>query len=263
MQTEIYLGTILMELNRWSSDKPVIKVSEWLERIHKDGFAGLELWENHIFRAESPQKEIKALKKAKIPVAIYNSYVGFGSEDRKKRQKAAEYINELGARGVKYNLGHEEEMLDTYVDNLKKWDTQLPEGCRLLCECHGGTVLEEPAVAKKVFADLGKECYQAIVHCFNEPDKLKEWFVNLGDRITHAHVSVKDENGQGVRLRNAPERVEENLRIMKNYNYRGTFTLEFTEGLRSEDENPEDSYRAAVDDLQYLTTKWKEINDNE
>jgi len=263
MKSDIYLGTILLELNRWNSKKPVVKVSEWLECIQNDGFDGLELWEKHILKAEIPSKEVQALKEAQVPVSIYNSYAGLGPEDEKQRKKAAEYIKKLGAGGVKYNFGSEEKMLDTYIENLKKWDSMLPEDCRLLCECHGGTIMEDPALAKKVFSKLAKDHYQVIVHCFDEPDKLKEWFQNLGSRITHAHVSIKDEAGRGVRLRQAPERTAENLQLMKNYDYRGTFTLEFTEGLRSKDENVEDLYRAAVDDLKYLKAKWKEISKNE
>ncbi len=228
-----------------------------MERFARDGFSGIELWENHILKAEDQKKEMELIKKAKIPVAIYNTYTGFSDEEAEKRKKAAEIINYFGSDGVKYNLGKNDDLLDVYLENLQNWADSLPEKCRLLCECHGGTVLEDPETAGQVLGELDDK-FQAIVHCCGDSEKLVKWFDNLGEKITHAHVSLKA-NGKGVRLSSNPGLILENLYIMKTAGFKGTFTLEFTEGLRSEKENIEDSYQAALDDLQFLQEKYQEV----
>ena len=59
MKTEIYIGTILLERNRWTRDKkPTCLVSEWIPRFKEAGFDGMELWENHAALASST--ELKA-----------------------------------------------------------------------------------------------------------------------------------------------------------------------------------------------------------
>lgn len=262
MKVEILLGTILIEVNRWNSKPPAVRVSDWLERFSGAGFDGLELWEYHVTRANSPHDEIRRIKQGRIPVKVFNSYVRFGPEDKDRRMLIAEYVNELGAEGVKYNLGDRLADLEMYTEALKRWRELLPHRCRLLCECHGRTVMEDPQVARSVLYQLD-DSFQAIVHCFGEPEQLKIWFEHLGDRITHAHVSVRDQDGHGLRLRDAAERVAQNLRIMKSFDYRGSFTLEFTEGIRREDETPEKSYLSAIDDHQYLRDKCMEIWHNE
>ena len=61
---EIFLGTILLEPNRWpdkaestysrlqklspfKQGTPQILASQWMERVVADGFDGIELWANH------------------------------------------------------------------------------------------------------------------------------------------------------------------------------------------------------------------------
>ena len=45
---KIYIGTILLEVNRWTAGKePSYLVSEWVERFAEAGFDGMELWQFH------------------------------------------------------------------------------------------------------------------------------------------------------------------------------------------------------------------------
>ncbi len=246
---KIFIGTVLLEKNRWKSRIPSLLVSEWVDRFKKDGFDGMELWENHVL-LNSPE-ELDALKNSGFPVTVYNSYVTFDDEGAEKRAQAADAACKLGAKAVKFNFGNDMSLRDTYIKNLKDWVSKLPSDCRILCECHSGTIMEDPAFAAEVFKELGEDRYQAIVHGMIEPSELEKWFNHLGKAITHVHVQAL-QDGKYVRLRKIPERLKENLKIMKDAGFAGSYTIEFAEGCATPDENIEDVYSSALDDLQVL-----------
>ena len=186
---KIYIATVALERNRWGSKEPSFNVSEWIERFVSDGFDGVELWENHFQSADSAEKERLA---AAAPLAIYNSYVGLDDESGEARASAAEAIRRLQAGGVKYNFGHDPEKTDEYRRNLCAWQKELPADCTLLCECHGGTVLEKVEVAESVFADLDPDKFGIIIHISNTPGSVEPWFEAFGDRIKHGHGQLAD-----------------------------------------------------------------------
>jgi sugar phosphate isomerase/epimerase len=252
MSTEIYIGTILLERNRWARGKePTYLISEWLSRFSRAGFDGMELWENHAALASSA--ELAALQESAFPVAVFNSYTAFGATDNISRQEAARLATLLNARGVKFNLGREAAHKDLYVQNALAWREQLPPGTRLLCECHGGTIMEDPQVAKEVFAAWEDDAFQAIVHPFTtDTETLREWFAHLGPRITHAHVQLRDASGVMQRLDRQPKVVKERLHLMREEGFSGSFALEFTEGTGSPTESTETLFSSAIADLNYL-----------
>ncbi|MDQ1911727.1 hypothetical protein RAC89_15090 [Paenibacillus sp. GD4] len=246
---QINIGTVLLEKNRWGSRLPSFRVSEWIDRFHADRFDGIELWENHAMLCG--EEELELLRKYGAPIEVFNSYASFDEEGAAHRQAAAKLIRALSARGVKYNLGKQASEMETYLDNLYRWAEQLPEDFRLLCECHPGTVMEDPAFAEKVFRQFKDTRFQAIVHFPSTPEQLDEWFGRLGGTISHIHVQLRNTQNECVKLESDPERVDQGIEILAKYNYRGTFTIEFTEGVSSH-ENKEELYHAAVADSRFL-----------
>jgi sugar phosphate isomerase/epimerase len=252
MQADIYIGTILLEPNRWSRERrPSYRVSDWLSRFAAAGFAGMELWEFHATLA-APE-EVAAIAAADFPVAIYNTYASFDEAGKAARDTAANLIARFRAKGVKFNLGPEREKCAQYIATAEAWRQQLPAGTKLLCECHSGTVMEDPEVARAAFAAWEKPEFQAIVHPFYTPlPELQRWFTYLGPRITHAHVQLRDEANRMINLHQQPQRVREALRIMREEGFQGTFTLEFTAGTGASGECPETLFQAALADLDFL-----------
>ena len=250
MKNNIFLGTILLEKNRWGSRIPSYKVSEWLECFKKDGFDGIELWENHVMKADIT--ELNDLIEKASPVAVFNTYDEFTDETAEYRQKTAAVINQLKANAVKFNFGNDASKLEEYIKNLIEWTQLLPKDCILLCECHPNTVMEVPETAAKVFEQLKEERYQAIIHVFDKPDVIRPWFGNLGARITHAHVRVVDEDNNRVRLKFCSDTVKACLEVMQAAGFKGSFTIEFTEGVRTPGENIADLYSCALEDLVFL-----------
>ncbi|PUA40833.1 hypothetical protein C8Z91_01280 [Paenibacillus elgii] len=256
-ENKLYIGTILLERNRWAAErKPSYAVSDWQERFCEDGFDGMELWENHALLSD--ERELSELE-ASGRVAIVNSYIGFedGDEAERKREAAAALVKRLRAPAVKFNLGADPAQLPVYIANVKRWAELLPSDCRILCECHPGTAAEHPDAAADMLRRLGDGPFQAIVHPFYCMGELEDWFKKLGSAITHAHVQLRDEDNRFIRLSHRPELVKDQLAWMRRMGFRGSFTLEFTEGVRV-NEDRETLYESALEDLQILRNIWSE-----
>ncbi|WP_028547978.1 TIM barrel protein [Paenibacillus sp. UNC451MF] len=252
---KVYFGSILLERNRWAAGKePTYLVSEWIPRLQRDGFDGIELWENHAVLCDGP--ELERLSASELPMSVYNSYVTFEDGAEEGREQAAKLIKKLGAKAVKFNFGREQSLLDTYIRNWNEWVKLLPEDCRLLCECHPNTVMEEPqAAAAAMKAMAGCE---AIIHPFHSLGSVEDWFKHLGSAITHAHVQYRYEGQTFRRLSTNLNEVTAVLNLMKNSSFNGSFTLEFVEGT-GQGEEREKLYEAALDDLNTLKS-WISTN---
>ena len=252
IKDRIYIGTILLEVNRWGASKaPTYLVSEWLDRFQEAGFDGMELWEHHATLC--PGEELEALTAASFPVSVFNTYCGFDDAAESARGVATQMVDRFNAPAVKYNVGTEPELRDTSLKNLRAWAESLPQDCRLLCECHGGTIVEDPAEGAKFFGELGDERLQAIINGFPiPPDELREWCHHLGSRITHLHVAPRDDDENMIRLDRCASRAKEAIHILREEGFQGSLTLEFAEGTRAPDENIEALWEAAVADLHFL-----------
>jgi hypothetical protein len=92
-----------------------------------------------------------------------------------------------------------------------------------------------------------------MIHPFSRgPDVLDAWLDRLGDRITHAHVQYRPEGKQALRLSAEPRRNAEVCQLLREGGWAGSLSLEFTEGMNQPNESIEDSYRAALDDRDFL-----------
>ncbi len=246
-QTAYYLGTVLLEANRWTAQRtPTYRVSDWLARIAAAGFDGLELWENHLALAD--ERERAALRNSSLPVAVFNSYAKLEESGVAARSQAAGLVRDLRARAVKFNVGSSPERLDRDLRATREWAALMP-GVDLLCECHPGTALEDPAVAAQALADYPE--IGVIVHPFSCPD-LEAWTKNLGGKIAHCHIQMLDNGRQLCRLRERSEVVRSRLALLRDCGYSGSFTIEFTAGVGAPPENRDALFAAACDDLAFL-----------
>ncbi|MBN1675058.1 MAG: hypothetical protein JXR37_28715 [Kiritimatiellae bacterium] len=248
----VYIGTILLERNRWSSREPSFLVSDWARRMADAGFDGIELWENHALKTSPDER--RRLKASPCPVVIFNSYAGCADAERAQREQAARMARFFSAAGMKYNFGDDKEKHAEYACNVKRWREALPDAFRLLCECHGRTSVEEPEVAAETFDALGDGGYEAIVHAMDRDEgRLRRWFECLGARITHAHVQLRaapPAKPAVMRLSQDPEFVKERVALLRELGFRGSWTLEFTEGMHAADIGQ--LFENAVADISFL-----------
>lgn len=239
----INLGTILLEPSRWARPKrATYAVIDWADRIRKAGFDGIEVWELHALNAALSSRQ---------PI-IFNTYCGFDDESSSERWMAWQAATGFRARGVKFNVGGDEERLEEYGRNLHKWIDKLPNTIRPLCECHAGTVVETPTAARVFFDAAGVDC-GIIVHAFSDTEeRLREWLTLFGSSVELVHVQLRDDAGRFIRLDEAPELAKRRISILRDAGFTGSYTLEFTKGTGTADDRPEVLWEHALSDLAFL-----------
>ena len=247
LHNAIYLATVCLERNRWGRRVPSFRVSDWLARVAADGFDGIELWENHFLLAEADEQARLATARAAVP--ILNSYVGFADAEAAARTRVAEASVTLNASAVKYNLGPEEGRLEEYGRNLHTWAQQLPLSCRLLCECHPGTVLERLEAAVAFLAPLDPARFGVIVHIAGDAAQVEQSFAAFGTRIQHLHLQMRNpETDPTVAANRQP--FDACFEVVKRHGFHGSTTIEFTRGI-GRNEEIETLYANACVDLAY------------
>lgn len=250
---ELYIATLLLEVNRHGSPKtPSFQVSAWTDRFADAGFDGMELWEYHVTLAEPA--EVQALQDTPFPTMIFNTYASMDETGQTARAEAVRWVEQLGPWGIKFNVGKDPAARETYLTTVREWRAQLPWDVTLLCECHPGTIIEEPAAAKQFFDDLDVENWGIIVHPFNRLESLQAWFDIFGSAVMHAHLQMRTDDRQVIRFDRRPERARETVRIMSEAGFQGSCSFEFTEGMNTPDETIEDLWKNALRDLFYLRT---------
>jgi len=251
---QIYIGTILLEKNRHASGKqPSFRVSEWLARFAEAGFDGMELWEYHATRC-APE-ELAALETSSFPVTVFNSYAAVDDTGAKDRDAAARMAKRLRAQGLKYNVGKGPAARDVYLARTREWRAMFPASFRFLCECHPGTIIEEPAEARRFFDEAALPSFEIIVHPFNRLESLKGWFDAFGSAVTHAHLQMRGDDRLCRRFDSNPKVAKEAIHVMREEGFTGSFELEFTQGAQpgpAENEQIGDLWQNALRDLEFL-----------
>ena len=261
MTGQIHLGTVAIEPNRWGLAEPgglpLIRVSEWLPNIAEAGFDGLELWERHA--RSVPDEELDALLASEVPIRILSCYTSWDEPDDADRVETAAWIERVGAQGVKFNVGSDPDSIAAYTERLRRFEAEVPDGARLLCECHFGTVAEDPNVARDMFdAIADADRLGAIVHV--HPMARDEWsepLSVLGDRVRHVHVQVA-EVPQSTTAAELSEVLRPAAEAISAASPTATWTIEFSHGMwgfgrdDAEFDNPAYILQSAQRDLEAL-----------
>ncbi|MDX1682437.1 MAG: TIM barrel protein [Phycisphaeraceae bacterium] len=250
----VYLATVGLDRNRWGSREPSFAVSEWLSRWQEDGFDGVELWEYHYCDVEDSERE--QLVDGAYMIPLYNTYTGFSDseEDTAGRASAVAAVEALRATGIKYNLGRDESLMETYRRNLLAWSEAMPDTCRLLCECHAGTVLEELETATAFFADLDPDRFGVIAHLNGDAEGLDRWFEAWGDRLAHLHLQHRN-GSPAPSTPEGAERMTACVQVLKDHGFDGSAAIEFTRGI-GPDEQIKTLYANTVNDMNAYREAW-------
>jgi sugar phosphate isomerase/epimerase len=236
---QVLLGTVAIEPNRWGVARPggfpVTQVSDWLPAIAHAGFDGLELWERHATFVDDA--EVERIVAGPLPVVVFNGYALWDDPDPAVRDDTATWARRLGATGVKFNVGNDPTARDAYVERLQRFHDKVDPGVRLLCECHAGTLAEDPAVAAAMFDEVAPtERLQAVVHLDKTPRDGTEAFMDgLGDRVGHVHLSLADA-GRDTDPAELAADVRVGVDLLRSFGFQGSWTIEFGHGLMTDDD---------------------------
>lgn len=237
----VLLGTVAIEPNRWGMVRdggvPVTVLSEWLPAIAAAGFDGIELWERHATFVD--EAEVQRIAGGPVPVVVFNGYALWDDPDPAARDETAEWVRRFGATGVKFNVGNDPAARDAYVERLARFDARVPDGVRLLCECHAGTLAEDPAVASAMFDAVAPvERLQAIVHLGRSPEAGTAAFMEgLGDRVGHVHVQLPDE-GPDTDTGALVADLRSGVELLRTFGFDGSWTIEFSHGRMTDRDEP-------------------------
>ena len=252
----ILLGTVAIEPNRWStidaSGAATVDLPEWLPTIADVGFDGLELWDRHL--PDDPAGATAVID-GPVPVAIFNSYVSFDDDDPSDRASVADQVRATRAEGVKCNVGNDPTAAADYAARLQDWVDQLPASVTVLCECHAGlSIAEDPATAAAIFTAVDRPGrVGAIVHTHEDDAHLRARFDAYGPLITHVHVNYLDQTTLTVpRLAERADDLHAKVDLLRRLGFAGSWTIEFTRGLLTPDDEPGQLLRQAAEDLAVL-----------
>ncbi|TVR49893.1 MAG: hypothetical protein EA425_11090 [Puniceicoccaceae bacterium] len=250
--SEILLGSILLERNRWRrTETPLCRPVAWAARAREAGFDGWELWEDHYHRADAEDRE--RLLHGRPPVRVFNTYAPFENPGAPQLDRLVAAVRELRPRGVKFNVGKPPGNPAALRATLDKVLPELPGNCRLWCECHGGTWLETPGAVTEFLAGYPDPPFDLIFHPFALPEaSVTVWMEQHGPRLVHAHVQRRGPGDQWESIAAHPDETRTRLALLRRLGYRGSFTLEFTAGTATPEENEESLFAAALADLRLL-----------
>jgi sugar phosphate isomerase/epimerase len=260
---QIFLGSILLEPNRWTPARaPSVRISEWSERAAAAGFDGWELWENH-YVCVDPQ-ERAALRNGALPVRVFNSYAGFGAPDSAVAAGSFAVLAELpSVSAVKFNVGNNPDHIDRYRASIASVRATLHDGVRLWCECHPGTLLEDPSRLEDFVGHATTWPFDVIIHPFLlTPEAIIRWGKILGGRIKHAHLQMRDAKDprRFISLAEEPGRVGEYLAALREIGFNGSYTLEFVQSVGTLHDIAATLFEDSVNDLLFLRSKFGAIH---
>lgn len=267
MQTvPIYLASIALEPQRWSSRTPSFRVSLWCSSVREAGFDGIELWEHH-YSLASPEEKT-ALEQicadgyssnaapAEEPgsgIPVFNTYLLPHINSLDEWRAVFSACGRLGSRAVKFNLGKDPEQEREYGDALAEILQIKPAGLTLLCECHPGSIVEQPDQAARFFADERFSEIGFMVHPFLIGNaKLRKWLDALGAGVMHVHTQMRDESNRMIPLSKRPQYIRDQLETLVESGFRGSISVEFVEGTKSEQDEPGYLFESAKADLATL-----------
>lgn len=223
----MYLATVLLEPNRWKpAETPLFRwEADTGQKIVETGFTGVELWQGHWVHGTEEEREL--MIHSPCPVRIFSWYGIPGIESPDLLFDAASAL-ENTLWGIKFNFGPHGSNLFMQTAALHGLLKQLPEALSLLCECHAGTLLEEPPRAAEVLSGF-PERVSAIVHPFASPDP-RAWFDRIAARIVHLHLQSRDSNGWADPSPDFPG-VSDVCEFLRARNFSGTASLEFIRAI--------------------------------
>jgi hypothetical protein len=249
----VYLSTILLEKNRVNGKGPSLLVSDWMEEAGEAGFAGLEIWMNHLLFASREEWELIKERSAEsdLPVSLISVALPTDASDKSQRlrETVLEACDYFGPDGLKFSLA---EAKTTGLDSLefiKEWSRDVPREIAMLFDGGEAAGPEGLEAARKA---LGGGRYQAVLHPFLfAPKELDAALESAGDFVTNLGVQAK-KGGKWILLE---ENAEEHLKIIaatRARGFKGTWSLEYTKGAGLPGENIENMFDNAEKDLNFL-----------
>ena len=255
----IFLSTILLEKNRSNGKGPSLLVSDWIEPIGEAGFAGVDLWLNHLrLSSRSEWQLIKDLSgDSDLKLTSISAVIPADSSD--KSQKLREAVVEACAYflpdRLKFSVaedgrsrGLSASLLDS-LEFIKNWSRDLPRETGMLFDGGPNQIGADSLAQLRKLLD-GKR-YQAALHPFlMSQTEFASALKAAGDFLGNLGVQAKEAE-EWILLE---DKTDEYTKIISTARkgFQGTWTLECTKGVGRPTENIDNLFDNAEKDLNFL-----------
>ena len=255
----IYLSTMLLEKNRANGKGPSLLVSDWMEPIAEDGFAGVEIWINHLHLASRSEWELIRDKAAEIDftVALISATLPCDASDKshKLRETLLEACDYFHPDGLKFTLAEDRRLragqADEAVDFARNWLLDMPKEIAFLYGCREGEGgLDGLARIREAFPGPR---HRATLNPFHlSSADFAAALATHGEYIGNLGVQVK-RDGKWSLLSDSKDEVQAIVAVSRSGGYKGTWSVEFTQGAGLPKESIEDMFDNSEKDLNFLT----------
>lgn len=249
--TPIYLSTYLLERNRSNGKGPSLLVSDWMEPISEAGFAGLEIWMNHLFFSSRSEWELirERCGESDLATGMISSALPADGSDKSQRLRDAllEACDYFRPESIKLLPGRGEGAMDF----LKDWSRDVPRDIALLLDSPEGDAGVDRLAAAREALRGGR--FQAVIHPFLlSVAEFERILAEHGDFIGCMGVQAK-KGGQWALLSEAGEDAAGIAAVSRKLGFKGTWSLELTKGAGLSGEDIDRMFDHAEADLNFLT----------
>jgi hypothetical protein len=254
----IYLSTVLLEKNRANGKGPSLLVSDWVEPVAEAGYAGLEIWMNHLLLASRSEWDLIREKCLEADLVLVlagpNLPVDPSDKSRRLRDAVLEACDSMRPEAFKFGLAGDPRRRESASPRealgfVKDWAKDVPKDVRLLS---GGDGRPGGDGLLEVREILGGGRYQAALRPFRlTPRMLEEALETLGGFIGNLEAQARRAD-QAILL---SENKEEHLGIIAatlRKGFKGTWTVESTKGVGLPSENIDIMFDNAEKDFNFL-----------
>jgi hypothetical protein len=256
----VYLSTMLLEKNRWNGKGPSLLVSDWMEPIGEAGFAGLDIWMNHLrFSSRSEWELIKDMAAdSDLALALISATVPTDNSDKSQRLRESilEACDYFRPDGLKLSLAEDARLRGPVavpvesLEFIRTWGQDVPREIGLLFDAgEGPSSLDALALARKT---LSGDRYKAVLHPFLLPPRRFEAALEAsGDFIANLGVQAK-KDGEWILIEDEPDAHFQVLAAARTHGFKGTWSLEYTKGIGLPGEDIDDLFDNAEKDLNFM-----------
>jgi hypothetical protein len=246
----VNLSSLLLEKNRSNGKGPSLLVSEWMEEAGEAGFAGIEIWINHLLFSSRSEWDLIRDRSgdADLPIVAITAALPLDGSDKSQRFReslieACDYF-----RPETLKLGLADLASENTLGFLKEWSRDVPREVGLSVD--GGESTGAAALARVRAALDGR--FQGVLHPFLfAPRDLEAAFEAAGEFISNLGVQSR-KGGQGILLEETAEESRKVISLVRARGFKGTWTLESTKGAGQPGEHIERLFDNAEKDLNFL-----------
>ncbi len=258
--TAVHLSTLLMEKNRWNGKGPSLLVSEWIEPIGEAGFAGVDLWMNHLrFASRSEWDLIKEMSvESDLNLAFISAAIPSDNSDKSQRLRDAvlEACDFFRPHALKFSLaepGRTPAPLDQSLESLefvKTWSQDLHREVDL-CFDPDSILMTTDSLAA-IRAVLSGNRFKTVLHPFlQSKTDFESVLTAAGDFLTNLAVQAFAGKERILLKENAEEHASI-ISAVRGSGFKGSWTLCYTKGVGLPGEDMDDLFDNAENDLNFL-----------